>query len=739
MYKTNVSLFAAAAIALVSLPTAGRAQNAGAPSGVFGNGHAYYHAVRVAPYRFLNTIVRLHFNVPRALVYGDETATVSTKNAQVRDLPFNSAGIHVQSIAVDGRRVRYTEDRAHETLHIPVDAGAAGTRITIEFRYWAAPPRGLYFIRPDSAYPHIVPEIWTQGEPIDNRRWFPTWDEPNEKTPSELIVTVPRGWTVIANGYLKSHTAAARDDTWDWNSPKPKSTYLISFAAGPLVKYHSSLGALDVDSFVQPQYAALNAQCFRHTKDAIAYFDRIIGVPYPWEKYDQTTAERYVYGGMEDVSATLLTALTLHPAIEEPESGCDILISHELAQEWWGDDATMTDWGNVWLHEGFATYYDELWSGKRFGESEFEYRRHQAGQAYFQETRQYLRPIVDRTYADPLDVFDASSHQRPGAVLHMLRYLFGDAKFFGATRAYLLKYALRNADTDDFFHTVEAYLGTDLSWFEDEWFERRDYPNFLVGDAYDATAHALAVTVKQRNIDGQPYRMPIVIEVYWGTAVTRVRPLIERNDQTIRIPNVGAPPDMVLFDPNENILKKLTFSQPVRRLAYQLAHAAHIGDREWALEQLAGMTHAQNGARLSAMNAVARSATSDPFYGVRADAMAAAASFNDAATVGAGLRDADTRVRLAAEAAAAGLDGAPSSVIGRLRELADDPNPDCAAAALTALGALKAPGHLRCARTGLESRVIRRSGRIGSACGSCRLRRRSRARSHPGTYRVRRP
>jgi aminopeptidase N len=217
---------------------------------------------------------------------------------------------------------------------------------------------------------------------------------------------------------------------------------------------HTTLGPMNVDWYVQPQYAGLNALCFGKTKDIIAYFQRIIGVPFPWDKYDQITAERYTFGGMENASATLLTTHALHPAIEEPEQSCDLLISHELAQQWWGDDATMSDWANVGLHEGFATYFDELWSGQRFGQADFEFERYRAQQIYFAETRQYMRPIVDHVYADPLDLFDASGHQRPGEVLHMLRSVFGDARFFAATRNYLRQYAYKNADTDQFFASI---------------------------------------------------------------------------------------------------------------------------------------------------------------------------------------------------------------------------------------------------------------------------------------------
>jgi aminopeptidase N len=663
------------------------------PAGVFGNGHAYFHPTRVAPYRFGNSVIRLRFDITRGIVYGDETVTVIPKQSGTRDIPFNTAGIHYSRVTVNGQSAAYTFAHTRELVDIHLGSPAAkGAHLVVDFRYWTQPQSGIYFVRPDKAYPNISPEIWSQGEPTDNRRWFPTWDEPNQKTPSELILTVPRGWTAIANGYLKAHTHTASTDIWDWNAPKPKSTYLISFAAGPLSEYRSSLGKLNIDSYVPPRYAALNSICFKRTKDMIAYFQQIIGVPFPWEKYDQTMAERYEFGGMEDVSATLLTTLALHPAIEDAESSRDVLIAHELAQQWWGDDATMTDWANVWLHEGFATYFDELWTGKSLGKADFEYARYQAQQAYFQETHQYLRPIVDHVYSNALDLFDASSHQRPAEVLHMLRYMFGDQRFFAATRAYLQQYAGKNADTDQFFASIDTSLGTDLSWFKDEWFYRDDYPHYYVTDYYHAAAHALTLEIEQKNFDGKPFRMPIVIEAFFAGRTARIEPLIDRNDQSVTIPNVTSAPDMVLFDPNNNILRQLTFPQPARVLAYQLAEARHVGDREWALQQLAAMTGRTANTRTAVMRSIRRAALHDPFYGVRSDAIAIAASFNDADTVYAALHDPDKRVRLAAEASAANLKGHPEAVIARLDTMCTDLDPNVAASALTSLGALRAPG-----------------------------------------------
>ncbi len=169
---------------------------------------APFHQTISPPYTFSDTIIRLRFDLHREIVYGHETAIVQTAGA-ARKLRFDSAGIRYDRINVDGKAASYHVNDAAQTVSITLrHASRARAPVTVDFFYHTHPQAGLYFIKPDGAYHNVTPEIWTQGEPTDNHRWFPTWDEPNAKTPSELIITVPRDWTVIGNGFLKSHTTS---------------------------------------------------------------------------------------------------------------------------------------------------------------------------------------------------------------------------------------------------------------------------------------------------------------------------------------------------------------------------------------------------------------------------------------------------------------------------------------------------------------------------------------------------
>ena len=137
----------------------------------FGRGDVSYHPTTFAPYTFDNTIVRVHFDFAHGIVYGHETAIVRPKRDGLRALQFNTLGITYSSVTVNGKSAAYTFDKAKQLVNVRAPANTqAGTRLAVDFTYTAQPQRGIYFIRPDKGYPDVTPEIWSQGEMIDNRR-----------------------------------------------------------------------------------------------------------------------------------------------------------------------------------------------------------------------------------------------------------------------------------------------------------------------------------------------------------------------------------------------------------------------------------------------------------------------------------------------------------------------------------------------------------------------------------------
>ncbi len=706
--RAGAALVLALSVASPVLATAAAPQPKPHPR-PYGRGQARYHATAIAPYTFENTVLRVRFDFAKGIVYGQATDVVHAKADGLATLPFDSVGLVYSAVTVNGAPAAYrvAGDRLYVDLAQPAKAG---DRLAVVATYTARPTRGIYFIRPDRFYPAMQPEIWSQGEAEDNRRWFPTWDEPNEKTPVEEIVTVPAGWSVIANGALKSHTTDANGTTFDWVMPGPISTYLIAFAAGPYVRFHTATARPDgtpipVDYYTSAADAKWATACFGNTKDIVAYFQRIIGVPYPWEKYDQTTVERFTAGGMENASATTQTESAIHAPWANVIRPCDGLVSHELAHQWWGDDVTAADWANIWINEGYATYFADLWAEHKFGEAQFQYQRYHEQQSAFGETKHYWRPIVDYVYGSAMDSFDSSGYPRPGAVLHMLRYMYGDAKFFGALKSYLNEYQHKNADTHQFFAAFSKPLGADLGWFEHEWFYRAAFPHYFVKQTYDAASKTLTLDVTQKSHDGAPFRMPVDVAVYVNGAGQTFQFVADANHQVERIRNVAAKPQMVLFDPNNNILRLLDFKKSVQDLGYQALHAPYVSDRLWAIDQLG---NAGKGDLALAKTFVRDAVIGDPFYGVRVDALDTAAAMGDADTIRAALHDSDVRVQIAAAGAVSELDKPnDAALVTDLKSLVDATNPALVGAALSALGATKAPGVYPILVAGLKRHAFR--------------------------------
>jgi aminopeptidase N len=693
----------------------------------YGRGQAYYHKTAIAPYRFHNTLIKLNFNFPKGAVYGDVTNVISPKANGLKTVAFNSVGLRFSSVTVNGAPARFNVTTDHLYVNLAKPANAAST-LAIEMKYSVTPVRGIYVIRPDKYYPNYQPEIWSQGEAEDNRLWLPTWDEPNQKTPVEQIITVQNGWHVQANGHLKSYKANASGSTWDWIEPAPISTYLIAFSAGPYTKFHTLMQTTPVDFFTSQADVPWGPLCFGRTNQMVAYFQKIIGVPYPWEKYDQTTVERFTAGGMENASATTQTELAIHPPQYDLERSCDGLVSHELAHQWWGDDVTMADWPNVWINEGYATYFQELWFEHNFGQAEFQYQRYHAQQAYFGETKRYWRPIVEYTYANAMDSFDSSGYPRPGQVLHMLRWMYGDQRFFHALHDYLLEYQHKNADTHQFFVAIQKSLGENLSWFENEWFYRPAYPQFYVKESYDPKAQTLTLDVTQKNHDGKPFRMPIDIGVWIagsnsnalpGGAANIAHMIANANHQVVTIPNVVSQPVMVLFDYNNNVLRGLVDDKSVADLGYQAIHAPYVGDRLWAAGNLGKVAKKD---QPTAAGFVRQVVTADPFYGVRVDALDAAGSLNDAETVRLALHDKDARVAIAAAGEVENLDHPSNAALeSDLKAMSASTNPLIAGAALRGLGATKAPGAYAILVAGLSRHAFREPIASGALLGLANL------------------
>ncbi len=281
-------------------------------------------------------------------------------------------------------------------------------------------------------------------------------------------------------------------------------------------------------------------------------------MPYPWAQYAQTAVDDFVATGMENTSATTLTthSLTNPKLAAEDHDGADDVTSHELAHQWFGDLVTCKDWGNLWLNEGFADYFQRVWNERRYGadDADFEFWRDQ--NEWNRQPRLFPMPIVSRDFVDSTEYQD-NIYDKAGWVLRMLHEKLGDDDFYRALRHYLEANRGQNVVTADLQKAIEQATSVNVDKFFDQWIYGAGAPKFDVSYAYDPDAHEVRLSIKQTQmVEGRVGIFDVPIDIEIATAGGRQTHSIEANgaSQTFTFPAYGFPL-MVIFDRGDQILK----------------------------------------------------------------------------------------------------------------------------------------------------------------------------------------
>ncbi|MBM4380682.1 MAG: M1 family metallopeptidase, partial [Deltaproteobacteria bacterium] len=454
------------------------------------------HYASPRPVRVLHLALDVALDFERAAVSGTCTTRLAAVRA-VDTVSFDAVELQVSGVTVDGKAARFTNSGRH--LHVTLPRKLkAGAEAEVRVSYAARPTRGLYFLAPDAGYPKRPTQAWTQGQDEDSRCWFPCLDAPAQKAATELRATFPEHFTSVSNGQLVSDKRARGKRTQHWKLDRPHAPYLMTLVVGEFdevthpgrvpLRYLFPRGKRD---------AALRV--VQRTPEMLSLFEKLTGEPYAWGSYAQVFVSEFIFGGMENTSATTLTDEVMHDARAALEYGpaAESLVAHELAHQWFGDLLTCRDWPHGWLNEGFATYAELLWRESADGPDAADQLRREDLDAYLSEARErYTRPIVARRFHEPIDLFDRHLYEKGGAVLHELRRRLGDADFLAALKAYVRAHRDGTVETHDLSRAVEATTGHNLDRFFDQYVLSAGHPQLKVDVAYGAAEKRLKVMVK---------------------------------------------------------------------------------------------------------------------------------------------------------------------------------------------------------------------------------------------------
>jgi aminopeptidase N len=443
---------------------------------------------------------------------------------------------------------------ADDQLVVPAVA-SAGDHLAVKIFYQgdASQDRG-FFAGITSAYDNTNNQwvTYTLSEPLNARDWFPVKQVLNDKADSVWVdLTVDKELMAGSNGVLEEiEDIGGGKHTFKWRSRYPIAYYLISLAVADYRDYsfQASLSAPG-DSVLVQNYIYDDDEYFSRWKsriddtgDMISLFSNlVIDYPFAREKYGHAVAP--MGGGMEHQTMTTLAGFSFG------------LVAHELAHQWFGDNITCGNWQDIWINEGFASYFEYVALQYLVSQEEADKWMANARSVSFGETGSVYVPESEAENVNR--VFDYGlSYKKGAALIHMIRYeLNNDALFFDILRTYSERYTDSLATAVQFREVLEEISGMDFSCFFDQWYYGTGYPSFnLVAEEKNDTLYVQSL--QETSTAGTPlFRMHFDLLISTSEGSDTVRLYQQMNEQVFAIPVSGSVYD-IRFDPEYFLLAK---------------------------------------------------------------------------------------------------------------------------------------------------------------------------------------
>ncbi|MCS7161854.1 MAG: M1 family metallopeptidase [Bacteroidia bacterium] len=563
----------------------------------------------------LRLVVR--FAPERGVVYGLATFVFQPLRPNLETLALDAVKLQIEEVRYRDQSIPF--DYTGEKLILKFPRPLEESKLdSVSIRYMAKPRKGLYFIGWNDPTGRARRQIWTQGQAYDHRYWIPCYDDPNDKLITETLITFDSRYQVLSNGTLLD-TLRNPDGslTWHYRMQKPHSLYLLMIAIGEYgVERRTTRRGLPLWLYYYPDRKECCLEpTYRYSVEMVEKLEAELEVPFPWEKYAQVPVADYIYGAMENTTATIFGDFFHVDERAYLDRSYVEVNAHELSHQWFGNYVTARSAAHMWLQEGFATYYARWLMGQLFGPEVYAWGRRTEHNMALAAGRKDTLAIVHPNAGY------ARIYQKAAAVLDMMRYVFGEAVFRKVITHYLRQHPYGLVETNDLYQAFQDAAGLSPEWFFRQWLYRGGEPHYRLryqsiergGKAY---TQIFIEQIQDSSIG--LFQMPIKIAVYYrdGTADT-ARVWIARPQEVVEISNPARKPiAFVLFDEGGYILKQVTFEKGVEELLLQLEGAPELLDRYDALIALRNVPVAAK------REALLRAYKRERFWALRAEIVA---------------------------------------------------------------------------------------------------------------------
>lgn len=517
------------------------------------------------------------FQPEKGLVKGEVTHYFRWIRSGFDTLFLDAPGIKIISVQRAEKKLPFYTNENGVIIKFP-EKSAVGHSESLTIKYEATPRKGLYFIGWNDTTGLSRRQIWSQGQGIDNRHWIPLYDEMNDKIKTRLKFYYDSTYQVLSNGRLVKKEAQPNGTfLWEYVMEKPHAPYLIMVGIGKYnISQQKSASGVPLYLYMYPDRMEDFSTTYTANKEIFDFLEKEIGYPYPWPSYSQIPVQEYIYGAMENTSATVFGDFFIVDRRAFHDRNYIAVNAHELAHQWFGDLVTGRSARHIWLQESFATFYNWLYERVHFGQDHYDWNRRQAQISSLRESQKNTFPIAHSQAG-------STRHYPKGAfVLHMLRHLTGPENYRRAIVRYLQENAYKNVTGEDLLRAFHDELGLGLEWFWDQWVYGGGEPVLEVEEKTEDSVIVIRIRQLQEG-EGvvRPFRLPLDVEFIYADGSKESKHVVA--DSLISefrwpISSKGRP-QCVIVDAGNQLLRDLRHSKSAEALAAQALHATHMLDR----------------------------------------------------------------------------------------------------------------------------------------------------------------
>ena len=510
----------------------------------------------------LNYSFELHLNDSNNIIYGEANISLnikpSEKNVRLDLISQSNSGngMAVKKVLFNGNEISYSH--LNDEININTENVKYSSSDVITIKYSGIPITGL-IIGPNM---HGDRTFFSDNWPNKARNWLPLVDHPYDKSTSEFIIIAPNHYQVISNGLLVEETNLDRNlKRTHWRQSVPISCWLYAIGVAEFaVDYVDYFEGKSIQTWVYKQDRDKGFYDFKvPTKHTLEFFSDYVG-PFAYEKLANVQSNS-VKGGMESATAIFYSDVSV---TGDRSTRWRNVIIHEVAHQWFGNCVTEYDWDDVWLSEGFATYFTLMFREHAYGRDDFVQGLLNAKDRVFDfYEKDKIASIVHDNLKDMKDVLTYSLQYQKGAwVLHMLRNYVGEEAFRKGIRNYYNKYFNSNTTTEEFKAEIENASGLDLDTFFNQWLYNGG--NIILDGAwkYDSKRKQIYVEIDQVQNDGYYFEMPLEIGlVFDDNNLYKIETInLEKSNRRYYISSEYKPINIII-DPNTKLLAKWNFDK----------------------------------------------------------------------------------------------------------------------------------------------------------------------------------